>query len=143
MSAPLPVSIEKPARTSWKRRLLHVKWRARHWLQKVLGWIVIGLGLVFLAVGFVFALLPGHLGIPVMLVGLIMVLRNAFWARRQFIRLKKKHPNWVMPLRKLLRRNPPVASVFWHSLLRTERFVLRKGRTLPVWRRRFFRKAKA
>jgi hypothetical protein len=134
---------EKPARPTLKRKLLHLKWRVRHWVQKVWGWIVIAVGMVLLGVGFVFALLPGHLGIPVMLIGLIMVLRNAFWARRQFIRLKKKHPNWVMPLRKLLRRNPPVASVFWHSLLRTERFVLRKARTLPVWRRRFFRKTKS
>lgn len=122
------------------RKLCHLKWTARNFFEKITGWIVIGFGLVLLAIGFVFALLPGHLGIPVMVLGLILVLRNAFWARRQFIRLKKKHPNWIMPLRKLLRRNPQFASIFWQQLLRTERFFLRGRRTLAIWRRRFWRK---
>jgi len=141
-SVPPPV-IDKPQKVRWKRRLLHVQWRLRQWSQKILGWVIIGVGMVFLSVGLIFALLPGHIGLPVMIIGLIMVLRNAFWARRQFIRLKHRHPNWIMPVRKLLRRNPPIASVFWQQILKTERMILRKGRALAVWRRRLRRKAKA
>lgn len=132
---------DKPFKARLKRKLLRAEWLVRHWARKVLGWVLIALGFVLIAAGFALMIVPGHY--VLVIIGLILVLRNAFWARRQFIRLKKKHPNWVMPMRKLLRRNPPVASVFWHSLLKTERFVLRKGRTLPVWRRRYFRKPKS
>eukprot|EP01042_Synura_sphagnicola_P033469 gene33469-42980_t len=97
--------------------------------KKVLGWFMIALGLVLMLAGFLLIIVPGHYFLVV--VGLILVLRNAFWARRQFIHLKRRHPNWIMPMRKLLRRNPQVASVFWQQVLKIERFFL-KGRGMLV-----------
>jgi len=141
--AGLPHGEKRDRKLRFKRKLLYYRWRIREISRKVLGWVIIGFGFVFLAVGSVFALLPGHIGLPVMIIGLIMVLKNAFWARRQFIILKKKHPNWVMPLRKLLRRNPQVAPVVWHQLLRSERFLTkltRLPRLLSIWRRKLNRK---
>lgn len=130
-------------KSGWARRMSHARWRLRRFAERVLVWIIIGLGMVFLGVGFVFALLPGHIGLPVMVLGLIMVLRNAYWARRQFMILKRMHPNWVMPIRKLLRKRPPVASVLWQQVLKMERNVLRLLRLrvwLAQWRRRVLRR---
>src|SRR5580692_10048725 len=61
--------------------------------------VVIAVGLVLMAGGFVLALLPGHLGLPLLVVGLILVLRNSPGARRQFIHLQRRHPRVVFPLR--------------------------------------------
>jgi hypothetical protein len=107
--------------------------------KKVLGWVLIALGFVLIAAGFVLIIIPGHYFLIV--AGLILVLRNAFWARRQFIHLKRRHPNWVMPIRKLLRRNPQVVSVMWQQTLKIERAILRKSAGgLRGLRRRFLRK---
>lgn len=100
--------------------------------------MVAGTGIILL--GIVIAPLPGPFGLPVSLMGLVIVMRNSYWAKRQFIRLKKKHPNWLMPIRKLLRPKPKVASVFWQQALRTERLVFRReNRVLSAFRRRFLR----
>jgi hypothetical protein len=108
--------------------------------RKMLGWVMIALGLALIAAGFVLIIIPGHYFLIVF--GLILVLGNSFWARRQFVHLKRRHPNWVMPIRKLLRRNPPVASVFWQQTLKVERFVLRGRGMLVGMRRRFTRRAR-
>lgn len=135
--APAPqkslVSIKPNART-WRS----VKRAAKRFSKKVLGWLMMALGFVFLAAGFLLIIIPGHYFL--VLIGLILILRNAFWARRQFIHLKRRHPNWVMPLRKLLRRNPQVASVFWQQVLKFERLFLRGRGQLVGIRRRFLRK---
>lgn len=102
-----------------------------------------GAGLCLLAIGLPLALLPGHLGVPVLLFGLIMVLKHAFWARRLFMRLKRRHPNWIMPLRRLLRPKPEIAPVVWQQTLRTERFVFPKGRRLAGLRRRFLKRPRS
>ena len=91
---------------------------------------LLGLGWLLMAVGLVGAILPGHLGVPLFLVGLIVVLRTSRQARRQFIGLQRRHPRFVFPIRRLLRREPEVAPVLWQQLLRTERFLLPRG-----WRR--------
>jgi hypothetical protein len=97
---------------------------------QIVGWLLI-------SVGFVFALLPGHLGLPVLVVGLIMVLRSSRQARRQFIGLQRRHPRVIFPIRRLLRRNPEVAAVLWQQFLRTERVLLprawRRARALRRW----------
>ncbi len=108
--------------------------------KKALGWILIALGFVLIAAGVVLIIIPGHYFLVVL--GLILVLRNAFWARRQFIHLKRRHPNWVMPIRKLLRRRPQIASVFWQQTLKAERFFLRSRHVLGGLRRRFFRRTR-
>lgn len=82
------------------------------------------LGGLIMAVGAVLALLPGHLGVPILVVGLMVVLRNSLPARKEFIRLQRRHPNWVFPLRRLMRREPEVIPVVWQQVLRTERLVL-------------------
>lgn len=124
------------------RKWRHVKRKARHLFKKVTGGVLIAIGMVFFVVGIPFALAPFHLGLPFVAIGLIMVLRNAMWARRQFIHLKRRHPNWVMPVRKLLRKKPQFASVFWHQTLRTERLLLRSRHFLGSLRRRYMRRPK-
>ena len=102
--------------------------------------VVIALGLVLIAGGLVLALLPGHLGLPLLVVGLILVLRNSASARRRFIRLQRAHPKVVFPVRRLIRRDPEIFPVLWQQALRLERLVVpRDLRRAGVWRRRYFR----
>jgi hypothetical protein len=124
------------------RKWRHFKRQARHLFKKVTGGVLIAVGTVFFVVGIPFALAPLHLGLPFVVIGLIMVLRNAMWARRQFIHLKRRHPNWVMPVRKLLRKKPQVVSVFWQATLRFERVLLRSRHFLGGLRRRYMRRPK-
>jgi len=77
--------------------------------------VVIAVGLVLMAGGFVLALLPGHLGLPLLVIGLILVLRNSPSARRQFIHLQRRHPRVVFPLRRLIRRDPEIFPVLWQT----------------------------
>ncbi len=92
-----------------------------------------------MSVGLVFAVLPGHVGLPVLMVGLIIVLRSSRQARRQFIGLQRRHPKVVFPIRRLLRRKPEVFPVLWQQMLRTERLLLpRSWRPARVLRRRLF-----
>ena len=107
-----------------------------------LAFVVLG-GLV-IAVGVVLALLPGHLGVPILVIGLMIVLRNSLPARKEFIKLQRKHPNFVFPLRRLMRREPEVVPVVWQQVLRTERMVLpRKWRVSRKLRVRYFRKPRS
>ena len=96
---------------------------------------------VMIAGGVVLALLPGHLGVPLLAIGLIIVLRNSYKARRQFIHLQRRHPKFVFPVRRLIRREPEVFPVMWQQILRFERMVLppnwRRG---GAWRRRYFKR---
>ncbi len=135
--APAPKSAMASGR-KWR----HFKRQARHLFKKVAGGVLIAIGMVFFIVGIPFALAPFHLGLPFVVIGLIMVLRNAMWARRQFVHLKRRHPNLVMPVRKLLRRKPQVASVFWQQTLKLERFFLRSRHVLGGLRRRYLRRPK-
>lgn len=50
------------------------------------------LGFVLMAVAPVLGVLPGPGGIFVFAGGLVLVLRNASWARRRFARLKRRFP---------------------------------------------------
>ena len=99
------------------------------------------IGVVFILLGFAIAPLPGPLGVPLTVVGLMLVLRNSFWARRRFVRLQHRHPRWLFPLRRLLRKNPEILAVAWQQALRTERLLTpRKLRFLVKTRRRWRRK---
>jgi hypothetical protein len=97
----------------------------------------VALGWGLLIVGAPAALLPGHLGAPLMVVGLIILLRASRQARRQFIGLQRRHPRIVFPIRRLLRREPEILPVIWQQLLRSERFFLprswRRARALRRW----------
>ncbi|HEY1928885.1 MAG TPA: hypothetical protein VGG92_15580 [Caulobacteraceae bacterium] len=83
-----------------------------------------GLGWAFILVGVVGTLLPGHLGLPLLVVGLIVILRSSFQARRRFVGLQRRHPRLLFPVRRLLRREPEVIPVAWQQLLRMERLLL-------------------
>jgi hypothetical protein len=97
-----------------------------------------------MGVGLIGAVLPGHLGVPVLVVGLIIVLRTSRPARRQFVGLQRRHPKLVFPLRRLLRREPEVMPVAWQQLLRAEKLVLpRKWRHAARLRRRYLRKPRS
>ncbi len=90
--------------------------------------MLVVVGLLIMAVGLITTPLPGHLGLPILMVGLIIVLRNSFKARRRFVAIQRAHPKMVFPLRRLLRREPEVVAVFWQQTLRVERLILRTPR---------------
>ena len=103
-------------------------------------WTAIGTGYGLMAIGGVGTVLPGHLGAPILAVGLVISLRASYRARRQFIGLQRQHPKILFPIRRLLRREPEVAPVAWQALLRFERMVLPRrvrfaGKLRRRWRR--------
>jgi hypothetical protein len=107
--------------------------------------LMIGLGVFVVLLGIVIAPLPGPMGVPVMVVGLILVLRSSYTARRWFVLAQRRWPKPLTPIRRLLGRNPPFAQVFWQQILRVERVVTSKGHRViarlrkklkPFWRRR-------
>jgi len=96
-------------------------------VSRLARWGMALLGGAIVAVGSVIAPLPGPFGVPVMVVGLMILLRSSFWARRAFVKLQRRHPRIVFPLRRLLRREPEVMPVAWQQVLRFERMVLPKS----------------
>ncbi len=110
----------------------------RAWLRRV--WRRIGLvfGYGLIVIGVPFTLLPGHVGIIPLIVGLIIVLRGSRLARRRFIGLQRRHPRWIFPIRRLLRREPEVFPVAWQQVLRAERILPKRWRVARALRRRFF-----
>lgn len=102
------------------------------------------LGFAIILAGVAIAPLPGPGGIPVIVVGLMVVLKNSFKARRQFVRLHRAHPRMLYPIRRLLRREPEFMALFYHQTLRVERVLLPKRiRFVKPLRRRFRRPAVA
>jgi hypothetical protein len=114
---------------------------AKRMARRGVRWIMMGLGFVLIAVGVVGAVLPTHLGAVFLVIGLAIVLRASYSARRTFIKVQRRHPKVVFPLRRLLRREPEVMPVAWQQLLRTERHVLpRSWRFAGRTRRRLVRR---
>jgi hypothetical protein len=98
------------------------------------------LGFAIIAAGILIAPLPGPGGIPVIVVGLMIVLRNSFKARRQFVRLHRAYPKTLYPIRRLLRREPEMVALFYHQTLRVERILLpARIRFIKPLRRKFRR----
>jgi hypothetical protein len=105
------------------------------------------LGILLMLTGVIIAPLPGPMGLPVVLLGLIITLRFSPLAKRLFVRLVKRHPKVFGPLRRALRRRAKVLAIMWHQMLRTERFftgLVGAGR-LRLLRsfRRLFRRRRA
>ncbi len=99
------------------------------------------LGVVIVLAGIAVAPLPGPGGLPVIVVGLMLLLRNSFKARRTFVRFQHAHPKMVFPIRRLLRREPEILLVSWQQVLRIERLIVpRKLRFAIKTRRRFRRR---
>lgn len=69
------------------------------------GWqlALVLIGGVLVLVAIPIALLPGPGGIFIALPGLILILRNSIWARRQFIKFERQAPVVGGPLRKILK----------------------------------------
>jgi hypothetical protein len=108
------------------------------WAIRLLRLLLTLIGVVIALLGVLIAPLPGPLGLPVTVVGLMLVLRNSFWARRRFVRMQHRHPRWLFPLRRLLRKDPEIFPVLWQQTLRVERLLTpRKLRFLVRTRRRF------
>ena len=97
---------------------------ARDLVSRVSRWALIVFGLALMVVAIPLVALPFHLGLPLMVIGLMIVLRNSFKAKRQFLRIQKAHPKMVFPIRRLMRREPEIIQVFWQQYLRMERLVL-------------------
>ncbi len=97
---------------------------ARELLTRLSRWVLLAVGLAVVVLGIAISPLPGPGGIPVIVVGLMIVLRNSFAAKRRFVRFQRAHPRLVFPIRRLLRREPEVMPVAWQQVLRMERLVL-------------------
>jgi hypothetical protein len=109
---------------------------ARELAARIARWLLLGLGGLVMLAGLILAPLPGHVGLPLLVVGLMIVLRNSFAAKRQFVRMQRAHPKMVFPIRRLMRREPEIVQVFWQQYLRTERLVLPKRVRFAVKTRR-------
>lgn len=108
----------------------------RDLLARVGRWLLIGLGVAVIIAGVLISPLPGPGGIPVIVLGLMLVLRNSFWARKQFIKVQRAHPRIVFPIRRLLRREPEVFPVAWQQVLRVERILVPSRYRIAVrWRK--------
>jgi hypothetical protein len=127
--------------TAASLRSLHAPLRAGVALSRRVGrWVAIGVGYTLIVVGAVGTVLPGHLGAPVLAVGLVVALRSSFRARRQFVDLQRRHPRILFPVRRLLRREPEVAPVLWQMALRTERMLVPRSLRFAVKTRRRWRR---
>jgi hypothetical protein len=116
----------------------------RRFARGALRALSVGTGSLLMVAGLVLAVLPGHLGVPLLAVGLILVLRNSRRARRSFILLQRRHPRFVFPVRRLIRREPEIFPVLWQQLLRFERLVFPpRWRRAALWRRRYLRGRRA
>ena len=108
--------------------------------RNIVRWLLLALGAVLVLLGVMMAPIPGPLGLPVTLIGLVLVLRNSVRLRRLFIRVQRRHPRVIFPLRRLLRREPEVMPVAWQQALRVERMLLPKSwRMATSLRRKYFR----
>jgi hypothetical protein len=120
---------------------------ARELAARLGRWVLLGLGGLLIVVGLAIEFLPLPLHMPgmaVIVIGLMLVLRNSFKARRQFVRIQHNHPKMVFPLRRLLRREPEIMQVFWQQCLRFERVVLpRRARFAARTRRHVKRRIRA
>lgn len=113
-------------------------------LRVVKRWALMIGGLFVVLLGILIAPLPGPGGIPVIAVGLMLILKSSYWAKRQFIRAQYAKPKWVYPFRRLMRKKPEIAPVFWQQALRAEKVVLKRPRRRLMRARkglrRYFRK---
>lgn len=113
---------------------------AREIVGRIVRFLLVLVGLLICLAGVLIAPLPGPGGLPVIVVGLMIVLRNSFKARRHFVRFQRAHPKVVFPIRRLLRREPEVLQVAWQQTLRVERLVVPKRFRFAIRSRRYLRR---
>ncbi|CAN5347349.1 hypothetical protein BH10PSE2_BH10PSE2_22100 [soil metagenome] len=85
-------------------------------------------GVLVVILGLLIGPLPGPGGIPVVALGLVLVMRGSYRAKRLFIRAQYARPKFVYPFRRLLRKKPEIAPVFWQQMLRAEGVILKGSR---------------
>lgn len=112
---------------------------AREIAGRLLRAALVLVGLLIVLAGILIAPLPGPGGIPVIVVGLMIILRNSFKARRQFVRFQHAHPRMMSPIRRLLRRDPQILMMSWRQALRIERIIVPRKLRFAVRSRRLFR----
>lgn len=109
---------------------------ARELLGRILRVLLVTIGGLIVLAGILIAPLPGPMGLPLVVIGLMLVLRNSFKARKGFVRFQHAHPRLVFPIRRLLRREPEVVLVAWQQALRIERLIMpRRWRVAVRWRK--------
>ncbi|MGE0668413.1 MAG: hypothetical protein AB7O49_17800 [Sphingomonadales bacterium] len=69
--------------------------------------VLLGTGWVLVVAGPLIGILPGPGGIPVVAAGLVLILSQSYTAKRIFIRLEHRHPRFLGPLRRFMRRGKP------------------------------------
>jgi hypothetical protein len=84
-------------------------------------------GAILIALGIVITPLPGPFGVPIILLGLAVLLRSSIWVKRQFVRLRAKHPKLLGPIRALLRPGAKILALLWLQALRAERAFMPKS----------------
>lgn len=83
----------------------HSNNRSFQWLMIVLGWFLMILAPL---IGW----LPGPGGLILFPIGLALVIKNSLWAKRQYARASKRHPeygewaNWAMRRKRFMSRPP-------------------------------------
>ncbi len=92
-------------------------------VERMLRMALIAAGVLTILLGIIIAPLPGPFGVPVMAVGLIIVLRNSYRAKRWFVRAVRRFPR-LAPLRRVMRPGAPVGAMAWHQALKIERFFV-------------------
>ena len=108
-------------------------------VRRILRLMLMVLGAFLVLLGILIAPLPGPFGLPISVVGMVVILRNSYWAKRQFIRAQHARPKFFYPFRRLMRRRPEFAPVIWQQALRMERLLLKRGRRVLSRTRRSFR----
>ncbi|MDX1580729.1 MAG: PGPGW domain-containing protein [Alphaproteobacteria bacterium] len=85
----------------------------RRYFLLLIGWIIV----VF---GSTLGMLPGPGGIPIVAVGVAIILANSQWAKRAFIKLQRRYPKMMSPIRDFIRRHPNQSSRFknlWRAMI--------------------------
>lgn len=113
---------------------------ARAAAQRIVRGLLLGLGGALVVGGILIAPLPGPGGLPMVVLGLMIVLHNSFRAKREFVKFSRAHPKLMFPIRRLLRRNPQVVMILWQQYLKVERLLLPRPLRFAVRVRRSVRR---
>jgi hypothetical protein len=73
-------------------------------MKKLKRTLLLAIGWLIIILGAALGIIPGPGGIPLVAVGAMIVLSQSMAARRQFIRLQKKYPKFVGPIRRVMQR---------------------------------------
>lgn len=97
------------------------------------------LGVLMFIIGVLIMPLPGPFGAPVIFIGLVLILRSSSWVKRRFLRLVRRYPSLLYPIRKMLRPKAHIGPILYRQTLKLERFVLPKGKRPLRKIRRYFK----